>query len=123
MAERLQVTTGRCYKCGRVRQTVGTPPACVACIRHYQKNLMKRENRQKAKEGGEGLDAAAIHRLIVEKLGNAPPFDPNEPEGDQFGESFVSRTAPIVARGLAVEQFAKSRLLGDEEMSKDADIT
>jgi len=82
MAERLEFVTGRCYKCGRIRQTVGTPPACVSCIRHYQKNLLKRTDRQKAKEGGEVLDAAAIHRLLVEKLGNAPTFDPDKPEGE-----------------------------------------
>lgn len=34
--------------------------------------------------------------------------------GDQFGESLVSRAAPAVARGIAIEKFIESRLLDDE---------
>jgi hypothetical protein len=50
--------TGKCHKCGRVRNVTGSPAACVVCIRSYQRNLNRRALKQ-AKRNGKIVEAAA----------------------------------------------------------------
>lgn len=46
---RVELSIGRCHKCGRARPVTGTPSTCLTCLKHYQKNLNKRAARQAAK--------------------------------------------------------------------------
>lgn len=68
-----QLVTGKCHKCGSVRQVIGKPPTCPKCLKHYKTNLHRRTLRQMKREG---------------KVIAAAPGDGNQTVQEMFNEAF-----------------------------------
>ena len=86
-----QLVTGKCHKCGSIRQVIGKPPTCPKCLKHYRANLHRRTLRQMKREG---------------KVIAAAPGDGNQTVQEMFNEAVKEQMEKAKAGTFVVDEAA-----------------